>query len=284
MISARTIKGYTNRMRLVGMTVIIISGLLLAGCNMSIKKSGVEIMSYPVAKVYLDGKESGMTPYKNNSLTPGETDIKLVTNEGEWTKKVHLENGANTVISREFAKDLSKSGGYVLYFEFTGDKKKAGLLISSTPDRAAVTIDDEIKGYSPLRIEDVGEGDKKLVVSYPGSKNVSSYVKFINGYQLVVDAELAKEEIVVVENNQPEETVPNNPKIENKVVIKETETGWLRVRSDEGGNGTEVGRVNPGEEYTLLEENNDWYKIDLGNGKSGWISAKYAEKSGAKIP
>ena len=264
-------------------TAIIISGILLSGCNFSIRKSGVEILSYPVAKVYLDGKEAGMTPYKNSSLKPGEIEVKLVINESEWTKKIHLENGANTVVNREFSKDKTKSGGYILYFESTGDNKKAGLLISSAPDRAAVAIDDEIKGFSPLRVENVGEGDKKLVISYPGNKNINSYVKFINGYQLVVDAELSKEETIVVENNPPESQINTNlDVVENTVTIKATETGWLRVRSTANSNGTEVAKVKPEEKYKLLEEIDGWYKIDLGNNKSGWVSSKYAEKSAAK--
>jgi hypothetical protein len=87
------------------------------------QKSGIEIISYPPAKVFIGDKEAGMTPYKNNTLKPGEQKIKLVANGQEWTKNVHLENGANTVINREFG-DNNQNGGYVLYFETTGNKKK----------------------------------------------------------------------------------------------------------------------------------------------------------------
>ena len=40
-----------------------------------------------------------------------------------------------------------------------------------------------------------------------------------------------------------------------------------------------IGLGNPGEKYKMLSEVTDWYQIDLGGGKSGWVSAKYAEKS-----
>lgn len=260
---------------------LLLATILLSGCNLIDRKSGIEIISYPTAKVLIDEKEAGMTPYKNNSLKPGEIEVKLTAGELSWTKKIHLENGANTVINREFGKNEADSGGYTLYFESTGDEQKAGLLISSKPDRAAVYIDDEIKGYSPIRIEDVGEGDKKLVLSYPGYKSVSSYVKFIKGYQLVVDGDLAKEETIALpiqnEDNDEASNSGELKKIETATILS-TETGWLRVRS-EAGSGTEITKVKPGEKYTITEEKEGWYKIDLGQGKGGWISTKYAAKS-----
>jgi len=247
---------------------------------LSVQKSGIEIITYPIAKVYIDGKDAGVTPYKNNLLKPGEVEIKLVVNDYVWIKNIHLENGANTVINRQFSKESGDGGGYVLYFEATGDKEKAGILVSSKPDRATVAIDDEIKGYSPLRIENVGEGDKKLVISYPGYKSASSFVKFVNGYQLVVSAELPTEENVI----QPETIIPTPANVAAQVKIKATETGWLRVRGTPDINGMEVAKVKPTEIYNLLEEKTDWYKIDLTSGKSGWVSSTYAEKLQLQIP
>jgi hypothetical protein len=254
--------------------LVILFAIVLSGCSMSLPKSGIEIITYPTAKVYIDGKDAGSTPYKNNSLKPGEIEVKLVAKDIEWIKKIHLENGANTVINREFATTAETSGGYILYFEATGDKNKAGILISSKPDRATVAIEDEVKGYSPLRLEDVGEGDKKLVISFPGHKSVSSYVKFVKNYQLVVEADLPLEEVV----ETTEMVVPAPTDKVAMVMIKSTETGWLRVRNSADANGAEITRVFTNEKYPIVDEKADWYKINLGTGKSGWISAKYAEK------
>ena len=63
------------------------------------------------------------------------------------------------------------------------------------------------------------------------------------------------------------------------VLIKETPTGWLRVRGEPSTVGAEVGRVNPGEKYTLLEEKDGWFQIEYEEGKNGWISGQYAEKT-----
>lgn len=265
---------------------IIFVSCLLSGCSLSIRKSGIEIVSFPSAKVFIDDKDAGMTPYNNKSIKPGEVKVKLVSGNDEWLKVVHVENGASTVINREFGKDANANGGYVLYFESTGDKNKSALLISTKPDRATIKIDDEVRGLSPLRIDNLSSGDKKLMISFPGYKNINSFVKFVNGYQLVVEADLAKEEVInipdIVEPTQvpPVSIGGSSPlAVLTMLTIKTTETGWLRVRDSASTEGIEVAKVKPNEKYSLLDEKDGWYKIDLGSGKTGWISAKYADKN-----
>ena len=62
-----------------------------------------------------------------------------------------------------------------------------------------------------------------------------------------------------------------------QVVISATPVGFLRVRSEPNLGGSEVGRVNPGDVFELLEESEGWYKIKLEDGE-GWISGQYAQK------
>jgi len=263
--------------------LIIVASLVLGGCGLDMSKSGVEIICNPSAQVMIDGKEMGMTPYKNNSLKPGEIEIKLTQGKKQWSRKVHLENNANTVVNWDFSQENQMAGGYVLYLEPTGNREKAGFLVSSTPDKAAVAIDGEIKTLTPGKIDDFGEGDKQVVVSFPGYKSIIVFVKAINGYQLILESELAKETVINTGILSPtpstNDQTSDEPTINQVwVEIKETETGWLRVRDIAGSEGVEIKKVNTGEKYKYLEEKNDWYKIDLGKGDSGWISAKYAEK------
>jgi len=245
------------------------------------KKSAIEINSYPVAKVYLDGKEMGMTPYKNRSLLPKEVEVKLVTNDNQWSKKIKLQNNISTVVDWEFGKNNEESGGYILYLEKTGDKNKAGIMINTTPAKSTVVIDNEVKGLSPIRLSDIGEGDKHLTLNFPGHKTVDIFMKSVLEYQLVVDAVLPHEEVVVEKEEEKTENpdlIVNNTPIVN-IKIKETETGWLRVRETSSSAGKEIGRVYPGEVYPMIEEKTDWIRIDLGDSKNGWISASYGEKN-----
>lgn len=261
---------------LLRLAIILISSFVLSGCALTPKRSGVEIMSYPTAKVIINGKEMGMTPYKNTSLSPGDSEVKLIAGDQQWQQKIKLQNNSNTVVDWEFGSQDNLSGGYVLYMEKTGDDKRAGILVNSFPNKSSVAIDGEIKGYSPLKIDDIGVGDRQITISFPGYKSTNVFIKAINSYQFVIENKLAEEEIET-DDIQLEE----NPtaQLNNSITIKETETGWLRVRESSSSAAIEVGRVKPKEKYTLLEETTEWDKIDLGNGKSGWISAKYAEKS-----
>ncbi len=268
-------------MRFKTILLLIISSLFLGGCSLVSRKSAIEINSYPVAKVFLDGKEVGMTPYKNRSLLPQEVEVKLMTNDLEWSKKIKLQNNISTVVDWEFGKDNKTSGGYILYLEKTGDKNKAGIMINTTPAKSTVVIDNEVKGLSPIRISNIGEGDKHLALSFPNHKTIDIFMKSVLEYQLVVDAILPQEEIIVEPEEEKTESI--STEIGNistvNIKIKETETGWLRVREASSGASKEVARVVPGKSYPLIDENTDWYKIDLGEGKNGWISASYGEKS-----
>ena len=260
--------------------IILVSSLFLGGCSLSNKKSAIEINSYPVAKVFIDGKEMGLTPYRNRSLSPGEIEVKLEANGKSWTKKIKLQNNISTVVDWEFGDKEETSGGYVLYLEKTGDKKNAGLMVNTTPNKSTVTVDNEVKGLSPIRIADIGEGDKHLALSFPGHKTLDVFMKSLKEYQLVVDAVLVEDKVEVTQEEIKQENpdLASNP-VTAKIKIKETETGWLRVRESSSSAAREIAKVNPGATYPMLEESRDWFKIDLGNGQSGWISTTYGEKS-----
>jgi hypothetical protein len=251
---------------------------MLGGCGIIPRKSGVEIVSTPPTKVYIDEKEAGMTPYKNNSLVPGEIDLRLVAPEGvEWKKKIKMFNGVNTVVNWKLSDTESENGGYILYLEKTGDKNKAGLLVNASPDQSVVYIDGEIKGFTPMRLDSIGEGDREISVSFPGRKSTNIIVKALNGFLLVLDTTLPEEEPLATPTQEPV-AQPSLISSGQKIMIKETETGWLRVRDLPGNTATEIDRVKPLSIYTMLSENNGWFQIDLGNGESGWVSTKYAEK------
>jgi len=58
------------------------------------------------------------------------------------------------------------------------------------------------------------------------------------------------------------------------VTVTETPTGWLNVRAGAGTNFSVVAKVYPGEDYPLLAEKGEWYKIEL-----GWVSKQYIIKN-----
>jgi len=86
----------------------------------------------------------------------------------------------------------------------------------------------------------------------------------------------------------PQEEIPEEEPIEEKpsleiteeevvkVIIRETETGWLNVRKGPDTSHSILTKIYPGESYPLLDEFDNWYKIKLEEGKEGWIASRYA--------
>ncbi|WP_223591212.1 SH3 domain-containing protein [Neobacillus bataviensis] len=56
----------------------------------------------------------------------------------------------------------------------------------------------------------------------------------------------------------------------------------LSVRSGASLNASIVGSVTKGQSFTILEENNNWAKIEYKNGSFGWVAGWYLEKSSGK--
>jgi len=205
----------------------------------------------------------------------------LVVGTREWKKTIDLQNNINTVIDWQLSDDSNGDSGYILYLEKTGNKKPS-LLVNTTPNKTTVKIDGEVKGISPIKVNELNEGDRQLIISFPGYKDVNVFMKAIAGYQLVVNAQLAEEKNDVSQIVEtPIEATSSGLNVDQgqKVTIKETETGWLKVRESNSSSSKEIVKVKPGESYVLLDEETDWYKIDLGSSKSGWISATYASKN-----
>ena len=236
-------------------------------------RSGLEIVSNPIAKVYIDGKEMGRSPFKSNDLKPGIVKVKILNDDGKiWEREIRLEENVSTVISWNFEGE-NGSGGYLLAMERAGEG--GALLINTQPENANVSVAGENKGYTPLRAENIGEGDKNISIAYPGYKNLNLIVKMVKGYQLIIDAKLIAEKVVEV---SPQPTV-QSPITQSgpKIKIKETGTGWLRVREEANNSSIEIGRVIPGEIYEYMSSDADWYLIKFKD-KEGWVSAKYVEK------
>jgi hypothetical protein len=74
------------------------------------------------------------------------------------------------------------------------------------------------------------------------------------------------------------QTATNFPGVVSKpyATIKDTGTGWLRVRDQASNAGVEVAKVNVGQNYPYVSTLNGWFEITYSPGKNGWISGQYA--------
>ena len=63
-----------------------------------------------------------------------------------------------------------------------------------------------------------------------------------------------------------------------QVLIKNTPTGWLNVRTGPGISYPILNKIYPGESYGLVKEEGDWSEIILKNNDKGWVINTYVQK------
>jgi len=291
--------------------MLFFSGILLSGCTFKKAPAALQIKTQPIANVFIDSKLLGRTPYQANDLKPGELSVKLIPESDttplvSWEGKVKISSGVLTLIDRELASSESASSGQILTLEKIKDKKQVSLSVISDPDGALVKVDGESKGFSPLELDKLGEGDHEILISKDGYKEKTISAKAVLGYKLILNVKLAQvglaEEVtptVTPGGPTPKPTVTPKPGKASPtppaslsptpgaggdlgyILIKENSLGFLRVRNSPSG--TEIAKIqpiDPQKKYPLLEEKSGWYKITYEEGKEGWVSAdsRYTQK------
>lgn len=231
------------------------------------KTAGISILSQPEeATVSLGDKEVGKTPYEDKNLPVGDYYLKLTKEGVFWQGRVKLTAGTVTVVNRELAAEPASSSGEILTLN-----KGKGLTIISSPSEAEVEMEGKSYGKTPLTL-DIEAGEYTILVSYPSYLKRSIRVDLPKGFNLIVSVDLALSEADLTSLVTPVTTQTQ------EVLVKNTPTGFLRVRDKPNLNGKEIGQVKPGDTLVLLEEVGSWYRVRLQSGIEGYVSAVYVEK------
>lgn len=255
--------------------IILLSAVFLASCNSS-ERAGVEILTQPSAKIYIDGKEAGTTPYRNKNLRPGFVVLKIVWSEDSgktWEQGLRLQPYTDAVIDITLDKEMVN--GYILGLEKTNDKTKAGLMLASYPDDAVVSIDGQVVGNAPMRVANYEAGDKHIKLLLAGYKPLDIFAKLINGYELSLIGYMSRETEKEKISPAPTEIMAK-PSIK-MAVIKKTPLGFLRVRSEPTTSSKEVAKVKPAEEYEVILEQEEWLEIKLSDQNRGWVKKEFCD-------
>ena len=260
--------------------LVFVAVLIFLSQNKS--KGALQVTSSPVAKVYLDGKLLGQTPLceceLKDMIAVGDYTLRLVPTQGNFEpfeQQVTISSKILTVVDRTFGQQ-GLSDGSIINLVSIDDKKDAQISITSFPDTAQVYLDNNLTGETPLLLKNITESDHELKLSRDGYKDKIVRIKAVLGYRLDaliflgINPDIAS---AAASLSSPSASLPVA-----KVLILQTPTGFLRVRDQASLNGSEIAQVNPGETYQLLDEQNGWYQIKLNNGKTGWVSADYAQK------
>lgn len=247
------------------------------------QQAGIKIISTPLASVFIDDDLKGKTPF-DQKMSAGTYVIKLTpdgTDTASWQKEISLRSGIITYINRELGKSELASAGEVLILEKT-DEDKSSVSVISTPDGATVALDGQEKGTTPLLVPDVEVGEHTLFVFAPGFRDRQIKVNTTSGHKLIVEVQLALVYGEKEATDSADMEASDSAKLSSKgskIKILDTPTGWLRVRFEPTLSASEVAKVDPGDEFELLEEKEEWYMIEYEKGKEGWISSLYADKT-----
>ena len=231
------------------------------------ERGGISVYSTPAdASVFLDGLEVGKTPFEDKDLNAGEYAIKIEKDQAVWEGKVNLIAGTMTVVNRELSKALASSAGEVLTL-----RKGRGLTVISNPNDADLEIDGQAQGKTPLSVN-LASGEHTILVSHPGYLKRSSRALVPDGYNLIAAIDLALSEADLTTLTTP--VINQTPQL----VVKDTPTGFLRVRDKPSLSGEEIAQVKPGDTLILLEELPSWDRVRLSDGTQGYVSSAYVEK------
>ena len=266
---------------LVGASLVLVIGLIFFIFGFFRPKvAGIYIDTNPSSTIYLNGEQVGKTPY-DKLRDPGETVIRLIPESFQaplvpYETKITLVPGVKTVVRRDFGESQETSAGEIVSFEKI-ERDQSSLVVISIPDSAELLIDGKDKTFTPHKTSDILPGEHTLELRADGYQSRPVNVKTHQGYKLTAVVQLA----LSTSTTQVQPTPTEKPKEEKPMVeILSTPVGFLRVRNQPSSVADEVGRIQPGERYVLLseDEKTGWYKIEYEEGKEGWISNQYAKK------
>lgn len=240
----------------------VLLSLLIVGCGqISGSKASLQITSDPQSKVLINGTEFGQTPFFSDQLSANQTyQVKIQSNSGSYTQELKLLPNTLSIINHQHSLDEQKSQGETISLV----KGSNGLKVLSFPNSAQVFVDGKFEGIAPLNIDNLQLGDHRVTVRKEGFVERSVRVHTRIDYSVVVNSQLAIKDKPLV-------------KALKKVLIKDSPTGFLRVRSGPDINSEETDQVSPGQIFEVLDVNSNFVQIKIDELTSGWISSEYAQ-------
>jgi hypothetical protein len=276
---------------LLGLLVLIIGAYkLLRG--RSAREGELRVETSPIVSVFLDNTHLGRAPIREK-VASGEHTLKLVSESptdqvAAWQGNVIVGPNLLTYVTAALSASELSSAVDILWLEkISGGRTE--LSVISNPDGATVLLNNETKGVTPVSLPDVAEGEYSLSVTSPGFLTRTMKIKVSPGYKLIASFKMALAAGAPVAS--PTATPSGTPAPTGSatgsatfadppkpfVVVKDTPTGFLRVRTEPSTSATEAARVNPGEKYTYFDSENGWYQIKYDGTNSGWVSGQYVD-------
>jgi len=283
-----------------GLIILVVAVALLVKLltNRGPKQGELRVDSSPAASIFLDNKNIGRSPFIDK-VTSGSYTIKLVpdatsTQLVPWEGQIVVGQNVLTYVNASLSESELSSAVDVLWLEKISSKN-AELSVTTNPDGATVLVDDVTRGVTPISIADITPGDHVVTVTSVGFLARTLKIKMTPGYRLIVTMKLGLSPGGTPPTASPTAiltgTVTPTPKVATTsgstqpdpakpfLTVKDTPTGFLRVRMEPSTSATEAGRVNPGDKFHIDDSQNGWYQIKFDGTNDGWVSGQYVDKT-----
>jgi hypothetical protein len=287
--------------------VLVLLGLVAAVAlvvklltNRSPKQGELRVDSNPAAAIFLDNRNLGRAPFRDK-VTSGSYTIKLVpdsttTQFASWEGSIVVGPNLLTYVNADLSESELSSAVDILWLEKISSKQSE-LSVTTSPDGASVLVDDATHGVTPISISDITPGDHTVTVTSVGFLTRTLKIRTTPGYRLIAMMKLG-----LSPGGQPPTASPTatpaitptgkvtpTPKTATSsanlpdppkpfLIVKDTPTGFLRVRMEPSTSATEAARINPGDKFTILDTQNGWYQIRYDATNTGWVSGTYVDK------
>ena len=253
----------------------------------------LKIISDPSgATVYIDGAEIGKTPFSSSAITTGDYEIKITLAGYETqTSRINIQKGYTLNGSiKMFPYPISPTVA-----AFAGSPN----LYDGTLDNLDITSDTQnwVKGLlywnqtRGISIDNIGLNKGKVFdyyIDYKGNifdsegtiLGTAQNLEKLKGATRGLYLGRASDGVGLTKEAKDALTSLSQIGVTSQIeTIKNTGTGWLRVRSIAGLSGTEVARATTGTKYPVLGTVAGWIEIKVSDTISGWVSADYVTLS-----
>jgi hypothetical protein len=261
------------------------------------KTGELRVDSVPTVAVFLNDKNVGISPYKEK-VDAGSYTLKLVPQAAasqlvSWEGKISVGQNLLTYVNANLSQSELTTAVDIVWLEKI-TSKQSELSVTTNPDGATVLVDDATRGVTPITLQDISAGDHTVSITSNGFQTRTLTIRTTPGYKLIANLKLAltsggslpvatptataSATLAPVKTKAATQSATQADPTKPYVVIKDTPTGFLRVRMDPATSATEAGRVNPGEKYSIIDSQSGWYEIKFDGTNVGWVSGQYTEK------
>ncbi|MDA1337732.1 MAG: PEGA domain-containing protein [bacterium] len=138
--------------------------------------------------VFVNDKLLGTTPFYSNAIKSGNVEVSIRNDDRTFDINLNLEPNTETILNRELGPNRDFGAGDTVWVERSKDTPSMSVI--SDPVGALVKLDGEVKGETPITINNIKVGEHDLEISKDGFETRTLRPDIKEGIKLNVDSKL----------------------------------------------------------------------------------------------